>query len=203
MQNGTKFWRNADDCFGNRRFIWYNKIPEIARGLGQGVRKMKDAMEDVKSEIMKETDNPVSEIKREIEKKKAAQEYDPTEKIKQELDLRKQIEGKSSDELIQESKEEINKLSDEYQYRFKIMEEIILEDKQAMIFLNNLGSSTFDPFWILVSEKWFWIPLYIIFLYFLYKNFNKKSLFYILLFVALELLLLTKSPIFLNLDLSD
>mgnify|MGYP006188554691 FL=1 len=64
-----------------------NKIPEIARGLGQGVRKMKDAMEDVKSEIMKETDNPVSEIKREIEKvKKAAQEYDPTEKIKQELD---------------------------------------------------------------------------------------------------------------------
>ena len=93
-----------------------NKIPEIARGLGQGVRKMKDAMEDVKSEIMKETDNPVSEIKREIEKvKKAAQEYDPTEKIKQELDLRKQIEGKSSDELIQESKEEIKKLSDEYQ----------------------------------------------------------------------------------------
>lgn len=65
------------------------------------------------------------------------------------------------------------------------MEEIILEDKQAMIFLNNLGSSTFDPFWILVSEKWFWIPLYVIFLYFLYKNFNKKSLFYILLFVAI------------------
>ncbi|WP_374451282.1 phosphatase PAP2 family protein [Cloacibacterium normanense] len=65
------------------------------------------------------------------------------------------------------------------------MEEIILDDKQAMIFLNNLGSSTFDPFWILVSEKWFWIPLYVIFLYFLYKNFNKKSLFYILLFVAL------------------
>ena len=44
-----------------------------------------------------------------------ASKYDPTEKIKQELDLRKQIEGKSSDELIQESKEEINKLSDEYQ----------------------------------------------------------------------------------------
>ena len=45
-----------------------NKIPEIARGLGQGVRKMKDAMEDVKSEIMKETDNPVSEIKKKDKK---------------------------------------------------------------------------------------------------------------------------------------
>lgn len=92
------------------------KIPEIARGLGQGVRKMKDAMEDVKSEIMKEADNPVSDIKKEIEKvKQAAKDFDPTEKIKQELDLRKQLEGKSSDELIQETKEEINKLSDDYQ----------------------------------------------------------------------------------------
>ena len=60
------------------------------------------------------------------------------------------------------------------------MEEIILEDKQAMIFLNNLGSSTFDPFWILVSEKWFWIPLYVIFLYFLYKNFNKNMVLYVI-----------------------
>ena len=94
-----------------------DKIPEIARGLGQGVRKMKDAMEDVKSEIMKDGDNPVSEIKREIEKvKQAAKDYDPTEKIKQELDLKKQLlENKSSDDLIKESKEEIDKLSDEYQ----------------------------------------------------------------------------------------
>lgn len=93
-----------------------NKIPEIARGLGQGVRKMKDAVEDVKSEIMKETDNPVSEIKREIEKvKQAAQEYNPAEKIKQELDFKKHIEGKSSDNSIKETKEEIDKLSDQYQ----------------------------------------------------------------------------------------
>lgn len=65
------------------------------------------------------------------------------------------------------------------------MEEFILEDKKALIFLNNLGNSSFDQFWILVSEKWFWIPLYIIFLYFLLKNFNRKSFFYIILFVAL------------------
>jgi undecaprenyl-diphosphatase len=54
------------------------------------------------------------------------------------------------------------------------MEELILEDKKAMIFLNNLGNSSFDQFWILISEKWFWIPLYIIFLYFLFKNFKKS-----------------------------
>ncbi len=91
-----------------------NKIPEIARGLGQGIRKMKGAMEDVKSEIMKEADNPVSEIKKEIEKvKKAAQEYDPTEKIKQELDLRKQFDLNASDSN-KETEEKIDQLSDDY-----------------------------------------------------------------------------------------
>lgn len=55
-----------------------DKLPEIARGLGEGVRKMKGAVEDIKTEIMKEADNPVSEIKKEIEKvKQSAQEFNP------------------------------------------------------------------------------------------------------------------------------
>lgn len=47
------------------------KIPEIARELGRGVRKMRGAMDEIKQEIMKETENPVSEIKKEIEKVKS------------------------------------------------------------------------------------------------------------------------------------
>ena len=47
------------------------KIPQIARELGQGIRKMRGAVEDIKQEIMKETeDNTVSEIQKEIEKVK-------------------------------------------------------------------------------------------------------------------------------------
>ncbi|WP_434575715.1 Sec-independent protein translocase subunit TatA/TatB [Riemerella anatipestifer] len=62
------------------------KIPEIARGLGEGVRKMKSAMEDIKTEIMKETDNPVSEIKKEIEQvKQSIQEVNPLNDIKKDL----------------------------------------------------------------------------------------------------------------------
>ena len=37
----------------------------------------------------------------------------------------------------------------------------------------------------MVSGTWIWVPLYIIFCYFLYKNFKLKSLLYILLFVAI------------------
>lgn len=55
-----------------------DKLPQIARDLGTGVRKMRGAMEDVKTEILKETDNPVSEIKREIEKvKQQAKDFNP------------------------------------------------------------------------------------------------------------------------------
>lgn len=62
-----------------------NKLPQIARDLGQGVRKMRGAMEDVKTEILKETDNPVSEIKREIDKvKQAAMDFNPMAEIEKE-----------------------------------------------------------------------------------------------------------------------
>ena len=62
------------------------KIPSIARDLGSGVRKMKAAMEDVKTEIMKEADNPISEIQSEIDKmKEAAKEFDMREQFKKEV----------------------------------------------------------------------------------------------------------------------
>jgi len=48
------------------------KIPEIARGLGEGVRAMKKAAEDIKREIMNPVDeiNPVKDIQKTIEESK-------------------------------------------------------------------------------------------------------------------------------------
>ncbi|WP_027377513.1 phosphatase PAP2 family protein [Kaistella palustris] len=65
------------------------------------------------------------------------------------------------------------------------MYELVQDDRQAFLYLNNLGSSTFDQFWILLSETWIWFPLYFIFLYLLFKNFGLRSLLFILVFVAL------------------
>lgn len=65
------------------------------------------------------------------------------------------------------------------------MEEVIQEDKTAFLFLNGLGSPPFDPFWTLISEVWIWIPLYIILLYLLYKNFALRSFVFILIFIVL------------------
>ena len=65
------------------------------------------------------------------------------------------------------------------------MQEFINGDRELFLFLNNLGSTTFDGFWLTVSEKWTWVPLYIIFLYLLFKNYKLKTLIYILIFIAL------------------
>lgn len=65
------------------------------------------------------------------------------------------------------------------------MEEIILQDKEAFLFFNNLGSETFDQFWIMISETWIWVPFYVILMYLLYKNFKLKSLIFIVIFIAL------------------
>ena len=48
------------------------RIPEIARGLGQGIRAMKEATEDIKREIMNPVDdiNPAKEIQETIEDSK-------------------------------------------------------------------------------------------------------------------------------------
>lgn len=64
-----------------------DKLPHIARDLGSGIRKMRGAMEDIKTEIMKEADQPVNEIKKEIAKvKEAAKDYNPITDINKEID---------------------------------------------------------------------------------------------------------------------
>jgi len=65
------------------------------------------------------------------------------------------------------------------------MSEVIQFDHQVFLCLNNLGSEPFDQFWILVSATWIWVPLYIIFLYLLFKTYQLRSIVFILLFIAL------------------
>lgn len=62
---------------------------------------------------------------------------------------------------------------------------IIQQDKELMIFLNNLGSETWDLFWITVTNKRAWIPLYLLLLYLIFKAFGTKKGLLILLTVAI------------------
>ena len=65
------------------------------------------------------------------------------------------------------------------------MYEVIQEDKEAFLYLNNLGSPAFDQFWIIISGTFIWLPFYTILLYLLFKTYGFKKLLYIAVFIAL------------------
>ncbi|MFA5620028.1 MAG: phosphatase PAP2 family protein [Weeksellaceae bacterium] len=68
------------------------------------------------------------------------------------------------------------------------MEQIVDLDKALFLYLNNLGTSQWDGFWLFVTEKEVWIPLYGLFAYLLFRKFGiKKTL---LIFVLTALLIL-------------
>ena len=69
-----------------------------------------------------------------------------------------------------------------------MIESLISQDQELFLFLNNLGSESFDAFWVFVSGKWSWLPLYAVLLYLLYRQYPKKQLFYILLVLAMAVL---------------
>ncbi len=69
-----------------------DKIPDIARGLGKGMRQLKDATEDIKQEIQKSADKQgidtsfVSDIKKDIDDVKKNLGSGLADDIKKEID---------------------------------------------------------------------------------------------------------------------
>jgi len=56
-----------------------------------------------------------------------------------------------------------------------MIEELLKYDTHLFLFLNNLGNTTWDTFWLIVTEKWSSIPLYALLLYLLLKHFGWKA----------------------------
>ena len=65
------------------------------------------------------------------------------------------------------------------------MEELIGLDHKLFLYLNNLGSETWDWMWILISDKWMAIPLYAFLLFLLFKKFGWKYSLVTMIFIAL------------------
>jgi undecaprenyl-diphosphatase len=59
-------------------------------------------------------------------------------------------------------------------------------DTELFLYLNNLGSETWDGLWLLITNKLTFAPLYALLLYFIYRHIGlKPMLFIILLIVAM------------------
>lgn len=69
------------------------------------------------------------------------------------------------------------------------MEALIELDKELFLYLNNLGSASWDWFWLFITNKISSIPLYLVLLYFLYKNFGLQKTLVALFCIALMITL--------------
>ena len=65
------------------------------------------------------------------------------------------------------------------------MDELVQLDKQLFLFLNTMGNTTWDGFWLFITNKFSSIPLYVILLITSYKSFGLKKTLLILVTVAL------------------
>ena len=66
-----------------------------------------------------------------------------------------------------------------------MIEHLLEYDTELFLFLNNLGSSTWDDLWLIITNKLAFIPLYALLLFLLYKNYGLKSLLVFVVVIAL------------------
>jgi undecaprenyl-diphosphatase len=69
-----------------------------------------------------------------------------------------------------------------------MLDQLIELDKTLLIFLNNLGSPSWDGLWLVVTNKRTFIPMYMVLLYFMCKSLSKKEVMLLVLTVALMIL---------------
>lgn len=69
-----------------------------------------------------------------------------------------------------------------------MLDKIIALDKQLLVYLNSLGSSQFDGFWIFITNQINWFPFFALVFFILYKKFGWKR--FVIAIVLLALLIL-------------
>lgn len=66
-----------------------------------------------------------------------------------------------------------------------MLDYIIQKDKELLIFLNSLGNEQWDGFWLIITNQFYWIPLFIIILFLVFKYLGLKKGLFTVVFIAL------------------
>lgn len=69
-----------------------------------------------------------------------------------------------------------------------MLETLVSLDKELLVYLNNLGTETFDPFWLFITKQLNWLPFYLVLFYFLIKQVGWKTVGVIVLLLAFLIL---------------
>lgn len=66
-----------------------------------------------------------------------------------------------------------------------MIESLLQLDRNVFIFLNGLGSETFDGFWLFITKQLNWLPFFLLIAYLVFKHLGWKHALMILLLMAL------------------
>lgn len=66
-----------------------------------------------------------------------------------------------------------------------MIETLLQYDEQLFLFLNNLGTPSWDEFWRIVTEKWTSLPLYALLLFLVFKKFGLKATLIVMISAAI------------------
>lgn len=69
-----------------------------------------------------------------------------------------------------------------------MLEKVVALDKELLIFLNGLGSPTYDGLWLIITKQVYWTPFFLFLAYLLYKKIGLKNLGIVILCIAAILL---------------
>lgn len=56
-----------------------------------------------------------------------------------------------------------------------MFDSLIQKDRELLIFLNNLGSEQWDSFWLVITNQFYWTPLFLFIFYLVIKSFGWKK----------------------------
>ena len=65
-----------------------------------------------------------------------------------------------------------------------MLEKIKSLDTELFVFLNGLGSETYDGLWLMITKQVNWIPFFLLLLYLIFKKLGTKQTLILLLFIA-------------------
>lgn len=65
-----------------------------------------------------------------------------------------------------------------------MLEKIQELDTQLLVYLNSLGSETFDPLWLIITKQLYWTPVFLLMFFLIYRKIGGKQTLYLLLFIA-------------------
>ena len=66
-----------------------------------------------------------------------------------------------------------------------MIDTILQYDSDLFLYLNNLGSQTWDGLWLVITNKLTFAPLYAVLLYLTYKHMGLKPMLYLIVLIAL------------------